>query len=167
MRRLFLLSALLLTACPLPYCPMRPIPPGAPKLHTKAPGGTAFAREKQSEPKFPEGNTMRIGNECITVHNRTLTLHPCRNISNASSATAPSVKTANASPKPAAASPSNPAPATAIKNGIATASTCAAAAPMPNAGASASTACACKPATTRPNRKCCARVAANAHALLL
>ena len=174
MRRLILLSALLLTACPLPYCPVRPIPPNAPKLHTKAPSSTAFTREKQSESKPPDGDTMRIGSECITVHNRTLTLRPCRNmpnqptnISNASSATALSAKTANASPKPAVASPSNPAPATAIKNGIATASACAAAAPMHNAGASASTACACKPATIRPNRKCCAKTAANAHALLL
>ena len=64
MHRLILLSALLLTACPLPYCPVRPIPPNASKLHTKAPSSTAFAREKQSESKFPEGNTMRIGSEC-------------------------------------------------------------------------------------------------------
>ena len=58
MRRLILLSALLLTACPLPYCPVRPIPPNAPKLHTKAPSSTAFAREKQSESKLPDGDTM-------------------------------------------------------------------------------------------------------------
>ena len=82
MHRLILLSALLLTACPLPYCPVRPIPPNASKLHTKSPSSTAFAREKQSEPKFPEGNTMRIGSECITVQNRTLTLRPCRNMPN-------------------------------------------------------------------------------------
>ena len=82
MRHLILLSALLLTACPLPYCPVRPIPPNAPKLHTKAPSSTAFAREKQSESKLPNGDTMHIGSECITVHNRTLTLHPCRNMPN-------------------------------------------------------------------------------------
>ena len=41
-----------------------------------------YTREKQSEPKLPEGDTMRIGSECITVHNRTLTLHPCRNMPN-------------------------------------------------------------------------------------
>ena len=82
MRRLILLSTLLLTACPLPYCPVYPIPPNAPKLHTKAPGGTAFAREKQSEPKLPEGNPMRIGNECITVHDRTRPLLPCRRAAN-------------------------------------------------------------------------------------
>ena len=82
MRRLILLSSLLLTACPLPYCPVHPIPPNAPKLHTKAPSSTAFAREKQSESKLPDGDTMRIGSECITVHNRTLTLRPCRNMPN-------------------------------------------------------------------------------------
>ena len=82
MRHLILLSALLLTACPLPYCPVRPIPPNAPKLYTKAPSSTAFTREKQSESKLPDGDTMRIGSECITVHNRTLTLRPCRNAPN-------------------------------------------------------------------------------------
>ncbi|MBH5328757.1 ricin-type beta-trefoil lectin domain protein [Eikenella sp. S3360] len=82
MRRLILLSTLALTACPLPYCPVHPITPGAHKAHTRAPQDATFSHQKQSAPKKPEGSLLRMQNQCLTVQNSLLVRQPCRNTPN-------------------------------------------------------------------------------------